>query len=586
MSRIIRQVTRLARLRSLGACLGLGVLLQGTGCDDLRKAFPPGDSAHLMEQSMLLTRVNPHRQVVHEGDAIFEPDFHYRLPSGATGWAFTVAIKTDGNFAFQATLQQPTPPSGTETPPLAIEQFPGERVSASGTEFNPYDPIRHELEANQRMVARLASGTPTWFMQAGGIDNRESYFLTFLVPENLIPDREVGTARLRVFNRFTEKDGTVKDYRAAELQLTKNAVFNVLAIGDSIMWGQGLKEEQKFTNLVAKQILNDTGRPVRVFRYAHSGAVVQGTADGCPVEASANPRHGEISRAEGQPEFASSRVPCQLDRFMKRTGNPDIHLVLATGCANDVDLNGLASYILLPFQNRSEEQATMYNTCKTGMESLLKQLRARTELQNAPIIVTGYYSPVTEGSLGKQVHLDERTGSWGELFFRDNVIPQEPIDKSRDWKLRSDEGLRDAVNAVGGRSARIIFAGLQDPGSQSGIFAATPIVHDYTQANIDDLVGFRGRICEAHGRKGDYFCLGAGIFHPNLRGAELYKQTIVDAMKALDSYPVAVDGHSARGCPALKVTEADAEKEWIDAEKNPAHSLFLLKAEVVRSTCN
>ena len=48
----------------------------------------------------------------------------------------------------------------------------------------------------------------------------------------------------------------------------------VLALGDSIMWGQGLKEKDKFTALVAAEIARKRATDVDVVRYAHSGATV------------------------------------------------------------------------------------------------------------------------------------------------------------------------------------------------------------------------------------------------------------------------------------------------------------------------
>ena len=51
--------------------------------------------------------------------------------------------------------------------------------------------------------------------------------------------------------------------------------FRVLACGDSVMWGQGLKKEEKFAYLATKQIGALVGRPARVVLHAaRSGATL------------------------------------------------------------------------------------------------------------------------------------------------------------------------------------------------------------------------------------------------------------------------------------------------------------------------
>ena len=48
--------------------------------------------------------------------------------------------------------------------------------------------------------------------------------------------------------------------------------MNVLAIGDSIVWGQGNKDEAKFSGLVTAW-LRDQGHDAKLTVLAHSGAV-------------------------------------------------------------------------------------------------------------------------------------------------------------------------------------------------------------------------------------------------------------------------------------------------------------------------
>src|SRR5258708_6074003 len=51
------------------------------------------------------------------------------------------------------------------------------------------------------------------------------------------------------------------------------ATYKILTLGDSVMWGQGLQQGQKFAQLVANRIAG-LGRTVELAALPHSGAVV------------------------------------------------------------------------------------------------------------------------------------------------------------------------------------------------------------------------------------------------------------------------------------------------------------------------
>jgi Bacterial Ig domain len=76
---------------------------------------------------------------------------------------------------------------------------------------------------------------------------------------------------------FTVNDGFA-DSNIATASITVNTTkmepFYMLAIGDSVMWGQGLKNETKFHSLVENHIEKNTGLEVNKTVLAHSGAVI------------------------------------------------------------------------------------------------------------------------------------------------------------------------------------------------------------------------------------------------------------------------------------------------------------------------
>src|SRR5947208_15627271 len=59
-------------------------------------------------------------------------------------------------------------------------------------------------------------------------------------------------------------------------QTTSESQLNMLVLGDSILWGQGLKEEHKAWYHVKVWLQQTAGREVREKIEAHSGALLVG----------------------------------------------------------------------------------------------------------------------------------------------------------------------------------------------------------------------------------------------------------------------------------------------------------------------
>ena len=75
--------------------------------------------------------------------------------------------------------------------------------------------------------------------------------------------------------------------------------LNLLVLGDSISWGQGLRDEHKASYLVKRWLEQQTGREVRQQMQAHSGAVIGPSESSLDVAArdAALTLDGELSRA-------------------------------------------------------------------------------------------------------------------------------------------------------------------------------------------------------------------------------------------------------------------------------------------------
>src|SRR3954467_259433 len=57
-------------------------------------------------------------------------------------------------------------------------------------------------------------------------------------------------------------------------QAAKDQPLNMLVLGDSISWGQGLRDEHKVSYLVKNWLEQQTGREVQQTMQAHSGALI------------------------------------------------------------------------------------------------------------------------------------------------------------------------------------------------------------------------------------------------------------------------------------------------------------------------
>src|SRR5438046_2497851 len=114
--------------------------------------------------------------------------------------------------------------------------------------------------------------------------------------------------------------------------------LNMLVLGDSILWGQGLKEEHKAWRQVETWLEQTIGREVRAKIEAHSGAVI-GSSDSSP-DSSTVWIDGEINRAvptvNEQIDYAlRSYSICSFTVGTARLISPSIQTVELSGELSD-----------------------------------------------------------------------------------------------------------------------------------------------------------------------------------------------------------------------------------------------------------
>jgi len=170
--------------------------------------------------------------------------------------------------------------------------------------------------------------------------------------------------------------------------------FNVVAIGDSIVWGQGLPAESKFTSLTRAWLEQRLQRPVTLTVFAHSGAVIRRRPDdgACTyktVYAGEPPNLAPSIIAQAWWAAGRAKQSCAAGP-RPAAPNDEVDLVILDGGINDVDI----VHILNPAY--SGLAALTRKTCRTGMVSLLGDVALL--FPNAKVIVTGYYPIVSEES--------------------------------------------------------------------------------------------------------------------------------------------------------------------------------------------
>ena len=214
--------------------------------------------------------------------------------------------------------------------------------------------------------------------------------------------------------------------------------LNLLVLGDSISWGQGLKDEHKAWYLVKTWLRQNTGREVLERIEAHSGAVV-----GTPNQSepsSFSDLNGELSRAY-------PTINGQLDHALKMYADPaSVDLVLVDGCINDLDSRRLLNAANTPDGILELAHAK----CGAPVEALLT--RIVSVFPNAQVVITGYYTILSEKSandffmraLAKRFYLPEA----GAPKINDKILRARLIAISREWYHTSDQMLSSAARKV------------------------------------------------------------------------------------------------------------------------------------------
>jgi len=356
-----------------------------------------------------------------------------------------------------------------------------------------------------------------------------------------------GASRYALRTIYRKPDGSEVLSEPSSTVSLRTGPFHVLAIGDSIMWGQGLRDESKFKTKVGQWIAAQLGRQVDVTLLARSGAELTPAAQAQGQNAPAYFAHGEV------PDSRPSIRDQGLTLGPQRVPSPrDVDLILVDGCINDVSIRTL----LDPRIEASQVYARTVGACGTPMLSLLLEL-ART-YENSKIIVTGYYPIVSAYSdltalTALATHTGALAGSLSPAAAALVGIPIDPVTAaiigavagaiaSDQYKrhciansdtfaiISTNELLTAAVranNTYPGNRIEFVPAPFgptnayaAGPNTFLWIVPIAPIVQDEVYAERFEAC----RVVPAG--VGNVLCVEASMGHPNVRGAQAYADAI------------------------------------------------------------
>lgn len=223
--------------------------------------------------------------------------------------------------------------------------------------------------------------------------------------------------------------------------------FTIFAFGDSVVWGEGLNEKDKFVSIVARRLAKRIGRKAVVHSFAHAGAAIRDDRKAMPFSVAEKskahsyenePRfvHGEIGQllptihtqiriASGEKAYAEYLDPHPSDISSHRARKLGLKGAVEGGAVPDlIILNGGVNdfrtrHVFAPFADevRAKSDAPIVSDlmkrlslhgsrgdylravrrCFHGrLKTLLGDVRQRWP--ETPIVVTGYYPVFTSAS--------------------------------------------------------------------------------------------------------------------------------------------------------------------------------------------
>jgi lysophospholipase L1-like esterase len=296
-------------------------------------------------------------------------------------------------------------------------------------------------------------------------------------------------------------------------------MMRIVALGDSIVWGQGLLTDQKFTTLVHTG-LNGNAQDGSLTVLAHSGATIGvGATIGKPA-------------LDGEVPDSYPTIIQQCDSFNDQPQYVDV--VIVNGGIND--LGGFN--IVNPLTDEDDLREKINQHCYRDMLTLLTNVTAKFSSQSTKIVVPGYHlmlSPLSDpirlpGFLGVHgVQLTRFLTDLGDIVFS-KIYKQCQM-----FYDLSNAGLTQAVNETNQALGRQCVRFAQAPFTpDNAALAPTAWLWggDADTEPDDPVAQQRHAACDLY--ETDVvqreICYRASAGHPNIVGAQQFANAILAAL--------------------------------------------------------
>ena len=322
--------------------------------------------------------------------------------------------------------------------------------------------------------------------------------------------------------------------------------MKVLVIGDSVMWGQGLKEKDKLHVLASRSIAALQGishEEIDILHLAHSGATIYGSSENSPEDV-IDKRIPNWQEVPSSFPTILEQVDFAASHYQARNTQPE--LILLDGGINDIG----AFNIIDPRYTEAKLEKDLKKKMYAGMSDLLN--RTRTHFPEPLIMVMGYFPFVSNETSLKIIQVVG--GLLSSLAIPLDLLAtlqaQRVVHKTRYFHERQLSLLRKVVHRFhadpGTRGKGVLFV---DPafGPQHSVGASDALLFSPKEPDdpIDALRRFfnnpvsnvlalepddpvaedRREACEQVQGAGQK-CLIAAVAHPNEKGAARYAEAI------------------------------------------------------------
>jgi len=315
------------------------------------------------------------------------------------------------------------------------------------------------------------------------------------------------------------------------------ADFNLLVLGTSIMWGQGLEDSDKMHAMLAKVLQPEfPNRTVNTIFLAHSGASTGYKRDG-----SIDTRHEP--RIAGEIPTNYPTIFQQVEAFDDTKVDPDaVDLIVLDAGINDVKVTTVVDPLTSP--RKIGTLVEIY--CHQHMILLLEQITAK--FKNATIVIIGYYQMITAQTEEGYIHtLLKAYGKVPSGVVADMIIKallRRPIRRRiltncHTFAARSFTAFQHAAKQVNKSldSERIFVVPSAIPSKHSALTADAWLfgINDDLSPQ-DPMLHSRAADCKSapHKRTDQLTCEKASAGHPNPKGAKAYAEAIYKVLKDKD----------------------------------------------------